>query len=785
MGGRTNLRWAVAAWAIIAGATQAVVASELSLQALVRQFCSDCHGQAEKAGGLDLAAASADDFAANTALWEKVARKLRARQMPPVEATRPDEATYQEVTGSLEAALDRLASLNPRPGRVGTFRRLTRAEFQNAIRDLLNIQIDAQDMLPADEASHGFDNITVENLSPTLLDRYISAAQKISRLAVGTGRKRPDGDTFRIRPDITQEEHVAGLPLGTRGGAAFPYTVPIAGEYEIQVRLARDRNEVVEGLSQAHQLVVLVNRGEVAAFTVEPPADRTDYSQVDQHLKVRTVLPAGLQSIGVTFLKNPSALLESKRQPYQAHFNFHRHPRISPAVYQVSITGPFAMENSMPMEAAATTSAVIWGRMPPPFGPGPEESFARQLLADLARQAFRRPVTDPDLAQPMRLYQETRTAGGFEPALETAIASILVSPQFLFRIERDPPDQPAHSAYPITDLELASRLSFFLWSSLPDDELLRQAEAGRLRDPQILRQQTRRMLASAKSDSLTRIFANQWLHLRNLESITPDLREFPDFDHNLREALGRETELLFATVVREDRSLLDLLRPGTTYLNERLAKHYDVPHIYGDRFRRVTLDGELARGGLLRQGSILTVTSYATRTSPVIRGKWVLENLLGTPPPPPPPNVPALQDNTVAAKLTVRERLAEHRANAACASCHNFMDPVGLALENYDAIGRFRATEEGRPIDASGGLPNGSQFTGVSGLEQALLARPDLFALTMAEKLLTFALGRGIGHDDGPAIRRIVADCQAVDYRFSSLIEGIVASVPFQMRTTE
>jgi hypothetical protein len=403
----------------------------------------------------------------------------------------------------------------------------------------------------------------------------------------------------------------------------------------------------------------------------------------------------------------------------------------------------------------------------------------------MMRRAYRRPVIDTDFDKPMQLFRQTRAQGDFDSAIEMALASILVSPQFLFCIERDATGVAPGEAYRISDIELASRLSFFIWSSMPDDELLDVAVRSELSKREKLEKQVRRMLADPRSTMLATNFAGQWLHLRNLDSITPDLRLFPDFDDNLRQAMRRETELLFEHVVREDRSVLGLLRSDRTYLNERLAKHYGVPHVYGSRFRPVALADGNDRGGLLRQGSILTVTSYATRTSPVIRGKWVLENLIGTPPPPPPGNVPALKDNTVSSSLPVRDRLAEHRTNEACASCHNFIDPVGFALENFDAVGRFRLVEQGELVDATGSLPDGSEFEGVNGLEQALLNRPEVFVGTLSEKLLTFALGRGIEYSDAAAIRKIVRDAKRDDYRFSSLVLGIVSSTPFQMRRSE
>ncbi|MDZ4683932.1 MAG: DUF1592 domain-containing protein, partial [Planctomycetaceae bacterium] len=651
-------------------------------------------------------------------------------------------------------------------------------EYQNAIRDLLALEVDVAAWLPADESSHGFDNITVGDLSPTLLDRYLTAAQRISRIAVGSPRREPDSDTLRIRADVTQEGHVPGLPLGTRGGALIPYHFPQDGQYEIQVRLARDRNEEVEGLTESHEMEILLDRNHEASFTVAPPPGRKNWEKVDEHLKARIAVTAGPHQLGVTFVRESASLMVTKRQPYQAHFNTHRHPRITPAVYQISITGPYAAKGP----GDTPSRRRIFVRKP--ATPNDELDCAREILSTLMRRAYRRPVTDADLLGPLALYRQGRAEGDFDAGIEMALSAVLVNPQFLFRIERDPPGVAPGTAYRIGDLELASRLSFFLWSSLPDDELLDRAAAGELSDPAVLKSQVLRMLANPRAKTLATNFAGQWLHLRNLDSITPDLRLFPDFDDNLRQALRQETELLFDRVRREDRSVLDLLKPGETFLNERLAKHYGIPHVYGEQFRLVAVD-DGQRGGLLRQGSVLTVTSYATRTSPVLRGKWILENLLGTPPPPPPANVPALKDNTVDSTLSVRERLAEHRANAACASCHNLMDPVGFALENFDAVGRFRTVEESKPVDAAGGLPDGRRFTGVDGLEQALLSRPEIFVETLTEKLLTYALGRGLEPGDGPAIRRIVRETRADGDRFSAVITGIVNSVPFQRRRAE
>jgi mono/diheme cytochrome c family protein len=755
------------------------VGAEPPARSIVESYCVTCHEGKTAGGGLDLVAVISEAPSAHPHVWEKVVRRLRARQMPPAGRSRPSETEYIALLSQLESSLDRAAAKRPNAGRTDTVRRLNRTEYQNSIRDLLALEIDAASLLPADESSHGFDNVTVGELSPTLLERYITAAQKIARLAVGGVPSAPAGDTIRVRPDITQEERVEGLPLGTRGGALVRYTFPQDGDYDIQIRLTRDRNEHVEGLTEPHELEVLLDRERMKSFTVKPPPGRVDFQKVDAHLKIRLHVPAGPHDLGITFVKNPSSLLETLRQPYNSHFNTHRHPRISPALYQVSITGPYDPRG--PGETPSRRRIFIAA----PDASADEDLCAKRILAALLRRAWRRPVSEEDVARLLPFYRDARRdSESFDAGIEAALSALLVSREFLFRVEQDPVGLPAKTAYRIGDIELASRLSFFLWSSIPDDELLAVAERGELGHPEVLMAQARRMLADERSESLVTNFAAQWLYLRNLESITPDGRLFPDFDDNLRQSLKRETELLFTEILRNDASVLMLLKSDHTWLNERLAKHYGIPHVYGTRFRPVAVDANGERGGLLRHGSILTVTSYATRTSPVIRGKWILDNLLGTSPPPPLPDVPALDDNTVSASLPVRERLAQHRANVACASCHNLMDPVGFALENFDAVGRWRTLEEGRPVDASGGLPDGSRFTGVVGLEEGLVNRPEVFVGTLAEKLLTFALGRGIEYYDGAAVRDIVRRARREDFRFSSIILGIVQSVPFQMRTT-
>ncbi len=715
--------------------------------AMVERYCISCHDADTKKGDIDLDSILRDDVAAHGDTWEKVIRQLNARQMPPVGKKRPDEKSYSATAEALAKDLDANAALHPQPGRTPTLRRLTRVEYQNAVRDLLAVEFDAQSALPADESSHGFDNITVGDLPPALLDRYITAAQKIARAAVGSSGK-PEITTVRVRGDVTQEQHVPGLPLGTRGGVLIPHEFSRSGEYDVQVRLQRDRNEQVEGLKAAHRLQILVDREVGAEFTVKPTKDKND-EVIDAHLKTRLLISGGRHDIGVTFLQEGASVLERLRQPYQSSFNLHRHPRLSPAVYQVTITGPYHAG-----AVAQTSSRRLI------FGSGSQD--AKALLAPILRRAWRRPVNDDDLARVLRFAPGELA---LEARMESALAAVLVSREFLFRMEAGQPRSP----YRLTDTELASRLSFFLWSSNPDETLL----AG----PQDLEKDAVRMLRDPRAGSLITNFADQWLYLRNLDSITPDARLFPDFDHNLRESLRAETSLLFDDIVKSDRSVLELLRTDRTWLNERLAAHYGIPHVMGSRFREVKLQPDWQRGGLLRQGSVLTVTSYATRTSPVIRGHWILKNLLGSPPPPPPPDVPAL-DGVISEMLPIRERLAKHRENAACASCHNLMDPIGFALENYDAIGRWHAQ-----ADSRGGFADGSEFDGVAGLEDALLARPELFVTALTEKLLTYALGRGVEPHDAPAVRKIVRRAKEHGWRFSEIVSGIVTSVPFTMRS--
>ena len=762
----------VAAAALAAGALSSQPRAEPQ-RAFLNQYCVSCHSDKARIGGLSLANA-------NPQVWEKVVRKLNARSMPPAGLPRPDEKTYLAAIAAFETTLDTMAAARPNPGRTDTFRRLNRTEYKNVIRDLLALDVDVSSLLPGDDSSHGFDNVTVGELSPTLLERYLSAAQKISRLAIGSPVRSPGGETILLAPDLTQEEHFDELPFGTRGGAATRFTFPQDAEYDIQLRLARDRNEHVEGLTGTHQLELTLDGARVQVFTVKPPAKGDDHSRVDSELHIRIPVKAGSHELAAAFLKKPSALLETERQPYQAHFNMDRHPRVQPALYSLAVVGPFDAKG--PGETESRRRIFVCSPSPSLAA----EPCAKRIVAALARRAWRRQISDADIQVPLKFYRDASKEGGFEAGIEMALRAVLVSPQFLFRIEQDPASLAPGTAYRLSDVELASRISFFLWSSIPDEQLLDAAIQGKLRQPGVLEKQVRRMLADARAESLVNNFAEQWLYLRNLTSANPDARLFPDFDDNLRQAFRRETEMFFDSIMREDRNVLDLLRANYTFVNERLAKHYGIPNIYGSRFRRVTFGPGDHRGGLLSQGRILTVTSYATRTSPVIRGKWILTNLLGTPPPPAPPNVPPLKEAADSGKqLTMRERMAEHRANPACAGCHKLMDPVGFALENFDAVGRWRSAENGTPVDADGGLPDGSNFAGAAGLQQALLSRPELFVSTTTEKLLTYATGRGTEDFDAPAIREIVRSARAQDYRFSSLVLGIVNSTPFQMRKSQ
>ncbi len=766
---------------------------------LFRRFCISCHNDRLETAGFSLEGVldHLDDagIATEAETWEKVVQKMRAATMPPSNRPQPSAEERLAALHWLTSTLDAASETNPNPGRTEALRHLSRTEYRNAVRDLIALDIDAEALLPSDESGHGFDNVILGDLPPALLDRYVSAARRVSRLAVAGTSESVDSVVVRVPPDTTQEAHVPGLPVGTRGGIAISHTFPADGEYDIQIHLARNRSGNIGGLRdpRPHEMEVLLDRWPVASFTVQQPEERIDDGLLDANLKVRVAVTAGPRDLGVTFIQNASSILETERQPLQSHFNETRHPRLTPAVYQVTITGPYEAKGANDTPSRQRIFVCRPGAANPGDADGEAtadaaetEACATEILSTLMRRAYRRPVAPADLETPMAFFREGRAAAGFDAGIERALSAVLIDPEFLFRVEVDASDAAPGTPYRVGDLELASRLSFFLWSSIPDDELLDAAERGVLSDPDELERQTRRMLTDPRSYNIASNFAGQWLQLRNLAAVSPNGRLFPDFDDNLRRAFREETERFVDSVLREDKGVTDLLQADYTFLNERLAKHYGIPGVYGTRFRRVELDENTRRGGLLRHGSILSVTSYATRTSPVIRGVWVLSNIFGAPPPPPLPNVPALEDAKVDPNLPLRERLASHRANPVCANCHRTIDPVGFALENYDALGRWRDHEGDNPtIDVSGALPGVGEFEGIDGLEAGLLARPEMFAGTITEKLLTFALGRGVEHFDQPAIRQILRDAETDGYRLSSLILGIVRSAPFQMRRAE
>ncbi len=751
--------------------------------ALLRRYCLTCHTQRMMERGtvpVELESADLEGVPAQAEIWEKVIRKVRTGTMPPLGRPRPDAAAADRLAAWLETEIDRAAAASPNPGRTVPLHRLNRTEYQNAVRDLLDLDVDAAALVPADDQSYGFDNIAgVLKVSPTLLERYMNAARHISRLAVGASPMAPAGETFRIVSDLSQYGHQDGLPFGTRGGLSVSYNFPRDGEYDIELAML----DLFAGapIREPHQLEVSVDGERVALFPLAPVDPDRDqgaaYNTGPEDLRVRVPVTAGPRTVTATFIRKTGALAESLRQPFDRPHGEGDYLLYAPHLGTLTITGPF---DETGIADTPTRRRIFVCR---PGNAAEEAPCARQILSALARRAYRRPVTGRDLAPLVAFYEEGRRAGGFEAGVERALRALLVSPDFLFRVVSDPPGAEPGTPYRLSGLELASRISFFLWSSLPDDELLEVAEAGGLEDPAILEAQVRRMLADPRSEALARNFAGQWLRLRNISGALPSDVLFPDFGESLRQDFVRETELFFDSILREGRSVIDLLTADHTFLNERLARHYGIPGIYGSDFRRVSLaDGN--RRGLLGQGSILTVTSYPDRTSPVGRGKWVLENVLGTPPPPPPPNVPELEPAEDTGRvLAMRERMEQHRENPVCASCHRVMDPLGLALENFDAIGRWRGhMPGGSAIDASGTMPDGTGFDGPAELRGLLVRDREQFATVVTEKLLIYALGRGIEYYDPPAVRQIVRGSAADDYGLASLVVGVVRSTPFQMR---
>ena len=756
-------------------------AAGASEEALIQKYCVTCHNDRVKTSGLSLQGMKPADASAHANVWENVVRKLRGGMMPPQGMPRPDDASIESLTAFLEGRLDEHARKNPDPGHKPVHR-LNRTEYGNAVRDLLDLDVDVTGLLPADDESHGFDNIAgVLRVSPSLLEQYLAAAHKISSLAVGT-----DNDVirlaYRVPPDDSQEEHVDGLPLGTRGGLLFRHNFPQDAEYEFSVVLLRNIVGYMTGLEFAHKLELTIDGVPVFEAQVGGEADNLASDKnmseagnaIDARLKTRVFVKAGPRSVGVSFARRNAA---ESDEPLQLHERNHDLQDMNglPQIDHVNLTGPYASKGPGDTPSRRRVFSCT------PATPAQETACAQKILSGLARRAYRRPVTQEDLAPIFGLYEEGRKKGSFETGVQQGLRLILASPKFLFRTEA----APSAAAVRVSDVELASRLSFFLWSSIPDDTLLNLAAQGRLSQPAVLEQQVRRMLADTRARALVDNFASQWLLLRNLKGHIPTPTEFPNFDNELRQAFRRETELFVESIMREDRSVLDLLNADYTFVNERLARHYGVRGIYGSHFRRVTLPSE-ERRGLLGQGSILTVTSYPNRTSPVLRGKYILENILGTPPPAPPADVPALNDNQPGEEAqSLRARLEMHRKAPNCASCHRVMDPLGFALENFDGIGEWRVKEPGGSIDPSGQLADGSKVDGPVALRKALNKRPDMFVRTLTEKLMTYGLGRGIEHGDMPIVRGIGRDAAKQGYKFSSIVLGIVKSAPFQMKKAQ
>jgi mono/diheme cytochrome c family protein len=788
---------ALFAYPLVAEAPQ-TTASQTSSPALkptIDRYCVTCHNAKLKTAGLSLEQMDPSLVGRDPETWEKVARKLRTNEMPPPGLPRPDRATYEQLASTLEASLDAAAIADPRPGRVA-IHRLNRTEYTNAIRDLLALDIDGRALLAADEPDQqGFDNVAgVLSVSPRLLENYMTAASTISRLAVGDATISPVEDTVRIPTAIVQEDRASDdLPFGSRGGVAIPYHFPLDGDYQIKVVLKRQLYLYLIGMGEPHQIDVRLDGTLLKRFTIggegkgmtapesfagntqgEPQWEEYMHT-ADAGLVVRVPITAGTHRVGVSFVRRHWEA-EGVLQPPQRGFARTTNELYfgNPSVDSVSIAGPFAVRATK--DSAARRKVFICR----PGSAPQEEPCARRILSTLARRAYRGPVSDSDVAVLLSFYRAGRSEGGFDAGIQQGLRRILASPRFLFRIEREPASAAA-GPYRVTDLDLASRLSFFLWSSIPDDELLAVASKGTLSDRTTMERQVRRMLADPRSQALVDNFASQWLTIGKLSGVVPDVDAYPEFDENLRDAFRQETRTFIGSQLREDRSVVDLVTANYSFINERLARHYRIPNVYGSHFRRVIFsDG--VRGGLLGQGSILTVTSYPNRTSPVLRGRWLLDNVLGAPPPPPPPDVPLLGDSTADPKSTsIRQQMEAHRKNSSCAVCHVRMDPLGFSLENFDALGKWRAASDGIPVDASAALPDGTRFEGIAGLRQLIASHQEDFARTFTQKLLAYALGRSLEARDQAAVRRITRDAVGSGYRWSSIIAGVATSTPFTM----
>jgi hypothetical protein len=775
----------------------AATAPTLILQQTLDKYCVTCHNATLKTAGLLIDGLDVHDVAANTQRWERIATKLRTGEMPPPGRPRPDAATYSAATAALEQALDGAAAAKPDPGRVPVHR-LNRSEYANAIRDLLGLEIDGRALLSSDEADQeGFDNVaSVLSVSPALLENYLSAARTLSRLAVGDPSLRPVVDSFKVSKALIQDERLGDdLPFGSRGGALIQYQFPLDAAYTIKVLLRRQEYDYIVGMGEPHELDIRVDGVRVARFTVGGEAkgmpapenfagntqgvpEWEEYMHTaDAKLEVRVPVKAGPHDVGVSFV-NRFWEAEGVLQPPQTGFgrttNEYYHG--NPAVEIVSIAGPYGT----PEPGASPSRRKLF--VCRPKDAAAEDACARTILSTLAARAYRRPASESEVQMLLGFYREGREAeGSFDAGIQRGVERILAAPSFLFRVEHVPAGTATGSVYRLGDLDLASRLSFFLWSSIPDDELRAVAVRGQLSDRTTLEQQVRRMLRDPRSSTLIDNFASRWLELNKLPGVVPDTELYPEFDENLRNAMDQETRLFVGSQLHDNRSVVEMLTANYSFLNARLATHYGIPNIYGDHFRRVTFtDG--TRGGLLGQSSILTVTSYPNRTSVTMRGRWLLANMLGAPPPPPPADIPALKEPGVDGQpQSLRERMQIHRKNPACASCHQRMDPLGFALEHFDALGKWRAMSDGVAIDASASFPDGTRFDGIAGLRTLLVSHKEDFVRTLSAKLLAYAIGRGLDYPDMPAVRRIAHDAAAADYSWSSVIAGIVTSTPFSM----
>jgi len=762
-----------------APAAQAQPGTAAAPAAVLTQYCATCHNERLKTGGFVIDPAGMNTVSAGAERWEKVVRKLRSQSMPPPGAPRPAPENYDRVATFLETELDRAEAVRPHLGTLPLTHRLSRTEYRNAVRDLLALEslpreVSIDYLLPPDNISSGFDNLAdLLFISPSNMERYLDAARKISRLAVGDPAMPVMVNIHRLDPEHPQDERVDELPFGTRGGIAVRSEFPVDGTYIVKVDVGAAQGQDLEILVDGERVAFRSLVGRQAVSDVDaPPAQRGP-------LEFPLSLTAGPKLIGVAFVQRTEARDEATLRPRM------RSRGTQPAINAVTISGPYNVTG--PGDAPSRRRIFVCrppeSRRSSPEIEASEAGCARRILSTLARRAYRRPVNDTDIRDLLPFYERGRKEGSFDLGIQMALERLLVSPQFLFRIEREPASIAAGTAYRVSDMELASRLSFFIWSSIPDDELLDAAAAGRLKDPRVLEQQVRRMLADTRSESLVTNFAAQWLYLRDISAKLPDEILFADFDETLRSAMQRETELFISSVFTENRSVLDLVRANYTFLNERLARHYGVPNVKGSYFRRVTFPEGSVRGGLLGQGSVLTITSYSTRTSPVLRGKWILENLLSAAPPPPPPDVPSLNTEKAPGKpLTLRDAMIRHRAAPACAGCHARMDPIGFAMENFDAVGRWRERDGDQAIDATGVFPDGTKFNGIAGLKKELLRQPEQFVGTIAERLLMYAIGRNLQYYDAPTVRAVMRDARPANYTLASLVLGVVKSRPFQMR---